>query len=64
MKISEVFPEYVFQRLGKGYNVVATDFKRGAYVPLLEKTVVYVQKLVDEATKDKTVKFWQLEESE
>lgn len=58
MKISEVYPEYVFQRLGKGLKVVAIDFNKGLYIDLGIKTVMEVQKLLTVAN----VKFFQLEE--
>ena len=34
MKITDVYPEYVFQRLGAGKTVVAVDFKKGQYLSL------------------------------
>ena len=38
MKISEVYPEYVFQRLQK-YRVDAVDFGRMEYIDLTGQTV-------------------------
>lgn len=61
MKITSVYPEYVFQRLGAGYDVDAVDFKRKMYVDLDGQTVNYVQQLVLRATRDKDVQFFQLE---
>lgn len=57
MKISEVYPEYVFQRLGKGLRVDAVDFNKSAYITLGTKTVMEVQKLI----AMNNVKFYQLE---
>ena len=60
MKISEVYPEYVFQRLGK-YRVVAVDFNKGEFVELVSRTVGQVQRLVEQAAQG-GVKFYQIEE--
>lgn len=60
MKISEVYPEYVFQRLGKGLDVDAIDFNKKQYLDLADKSVAFVQNLL---TKE-NVKFYQLEEGE
>lgn len=60
MKISEVYPEYVFQRLGK-YRVVAVDFNKGEFVELVNRTVGQVQRLVEQAAQG-GVKFYQIEE--
>ncbi len=57
MKISEVYPEYVFQRLQK-YRVVAVDFNTGEFLELASKTVGFVQKLISKPN----VKFYQIEE--
>lgn len=57
MKISEVYPEYVFQRLQK-YRVVAVDFNTGEFLELASKTVGFVQKLIAK----QYVKFYQIEE--
>lgn len=59
MKISEVYPEYVFQRIAK-YKVVAVDFNIGAYIDLSMQTVAQVQRLVEKAN----VKFYQIEYTE
>lgn len=61
-KISEVYPEYVFQRLGAGYNVDAVDYKKQTYIDLSGQTVGAVQMLIARANRDKDVKFWQIEE--
>ncbi len=61
MKISEVYPEYVFQRLGAGYNVDAVDYKKQSYIDLSGQTVGAVQNLITRAAKDKDIKFWQIE---
>ena len=60
MKISEVYPDYVFQRLGK-YRVVAVDFNKGEFVELVNRTVGQVQRLVEQAAQG-GVKFYQIEE--
>ena len=64
MKISEVYPEYVFQRLGAGKKVDAVDFKKGSYVDLSGQLVSVVQHLILRASSDKDIKFFQLEEEE
>ena len=64
MKISEVYPEYVFQRLGKGMKVIAVDFKKGSYIDLSGQFVSVVQHLILRADADKDVKFFQLEEEQ
>lgn len=61
MKISEVYPEYVFQRLGK-YRVVAVDFNKGEFIELVNRTVGQVQRLVEQAAQG-GVKFYQIEEA-
>ena len=60
MKISEVYPEYVFQRLGK-YRVVAVDFMKGEYIDLQSRTVGQVLRLVEQAAQG-GIKFYQIEE--
>lgn len=59
MKITEVYPEYVFQRIAK-YKVVAVDFNVGAYIDLSMQTVAQVQRMVEKAN----VKFYQIEYDE
>lgn len=61
MKISEVYPEYVFQRLGK-YRVVAVDFMKGEYIDLQSRTVGQVLRLVEQASQG-GIKFYQIEEA-
>lgn len=61
MKISEVYPEYVFQRLGK-YRVVAVDFMKGEYIDLQSRTVGQVLRLVEQAAQG-GIKFYQIEEA-
>lgn len=63
-KISEVYPDYVFQRLGAGYTVDATDYKRKDYIDLTVVTVGALQQLIIRANRDKDIKFWQIEETE
>ena len=60
MKISEVYPEDVFQRLGK-YRVVAVDFMKGEYIDLQSRTVGQVLRLVEQASQG-GIKFYQIEE--
>lgn len=60
MKISEVYPEYVFQRLGK-YRVVAVDFMKGEFIDLQSRTVGQVLRLVEQASQG-GIKFYQIEE--
>ena len=59
MKISTVYPEYVFQRLGAGKDVDAVDFARNVYVDLDGQTVNYVQQLVSRATASGEIQFFQ-----
>lgn len=61
MKISEVYPDYVFQRLGK-YRVVAVDFNKGEFIELQTRTVGQVLRLVEQAASG-TIKFYQIEEA-
>lgn len=61
LKISEVYPEYVFQRLGKNLEISAADFTRRMFLELSSQSVSYVQQLVERATDDKDVKFYQIE---
>lgn len=56
MKISEVYPDYVFQRLAK-FRVVAVDFNTGEFIELASKTVGYVQRLLEKPN----VKYYQIE---
>lgn len=63
-KISEVYPEYVFQRIGAGKDVDAVDFKRKTYVDLDGQTVQGVQQLVTRAKNSGEVKFYQFETEE
>lgn len=62
IKISTVYPEYVFSRLGAGKDVDAVDFKKKAYVDLDGQLVGAVQALVVRANNDKDVQFFQIEE--
>ena len=58
LKISDVYPEYVFQRLGAGKDVDAINFEKMLYIDLAGQTVTNVQKLLN----DPNVKFFQKEE--
>lgn len=59
MKISTVYPEYVFQRLGAGKDVDAVDFARNVYVDLDGQAVNYVQQLISRATASGEIQFFQ-----
>lgn len=65
MKITDVYPEYVFQRLGAGKTVVAVDFKKGQYLSLEGTTVSQLQFLISQCDpKDITknyIRFYQIE---
>ena len=63
-KITTVYPEYVFQRLGAGKDVDAVDFKKKSYIDLDGQLVGAVQTLVVRATNDKDVQFFQIEQEE
>ncbi len=58
MKITEVYPEYVFQRLGKGLTVDCVDYRKKQYIDLKGVSVQMVQNLLTR----QDVKFFQLEE--
>lgn len=64
MKVTTVYPEYVFQRLGAGKDVDAVDFKKKTYVDLDGMTVGALQQLIVRAAADKDVQFFQLEPDE
>lgn len=64
MKITKVYPEYVFQRIGAGKEVNAVDHKKKQYVVLSEQIVQKVQSYIDRATEDNSVEFYQIEEEE
>ena len=64
MKISKVYPEYVFQRIGAGKEVNAVDHKKKQYVVLADLTVSKVQAYVTRATTDASVEFYQIEQDE
>lgn len=64
IKISTVYPDYVFTRLGAGKDVDAVDFKKKTYVDLEGQLVGAVQQLVVRATNDKDVQFFQIEQEE
>lgn len=63
-KISEVYPEYVFQRIGAGKDVDGVDFKRKTYVDLDGLTVGALQQLIVRAKNTGEVKFYQFDEVE
>lgn len=60
LKISEVYPEYVFQRLGAGKNVDAVNFEKSTYIDLAGQTVSNLQRLL----ADSSIKFFQIEVEE
>lgn len=57
MKISRVYNEYVFPRLGQGLKIVAVDFKKGLFMDLNTQTVGAIQMML----KNENVWFCQLE---
>jgi len=59
MKISEVYPEYVFQRLAK-FRVVAVNFNTNEFLELASLTVGQVKRLIEM----QNVKFYQIETEE
>lgn len=65
MKITDVYPEYVFQRLGAGKNVVAVDFKKGLFLSLESESITQLQWLISQCDpKDITknyIRFYQIE---
>lgn len=64
MKISKVYPEYVFQRIGAGKEVNAVDHRKKQYITLADQTVVKVQSYITRATEDNSVEFYQIEQDE
>lgn len=62
MKISEVYPDYVFTRL-QVYKVHAVDFKRMAYIDLDGQTVIAIKQLIARAQAGEGIKFYQIEEA-
>lgn len=62
-KISTVYPEYVFQRLGAGKDVDAVDFKCKTYIDLDGQTVAGLQQLISRAGQNE-VQFFQIEQEE
>lgn len=58
IKISEVYPDYVFTRLGAGKDVDAVDYKRKQYIDLEGQTIGAVQTMLSR----EGVKFFQIEE--
>lgn len=60
LKISDVYPEYVFQRLGAGKNVDAVNFEKSTYIDLAGQTVSNLQRLL----ADPNIKFFQIEVEE
>ena len=63
MKISEVYPEYVFQRLAIK-RVVAVDFIKGEFIELETKTAGQIRRLVEQAKAEgQIIKFYQYDEA-
>ena len=60
MKITRVYTEYVFQRLGQDFKVIAIDFKKGLFTDLNSQTVGAIQMML----KNENVWFFQLEPAE
>lgn len=64
MKISEVYPEYVFQRIGAGKHVVCVDYNKSEFIDLEVKTVGQVRRYVELAqTAGQIIKFFQYDEA-
>lgn len=62
MKISEVYPEYVFTRLATK-RVVAVDYLKGEFIELENKSAGQIRKYVELAkTEGQLIKFWQYDE--
>lgn len=63
MKISEVYPEYVFQRLAIK-KVVCLDFVKGEFIELENKTAGQIRRYVELATTaGQIIKFYQYDEA-
>lgn len=60
MKITRVYNEYVFPRLGQDIKIVAVDFKKGLFTDLNTQTVGAIQIML----KNENVWFFQLEPAE
>ena len=60
MKISEVYPEYVFQRIGAGKDVIAVDFERRTFLEIGKMTIAAVHALILRAANG-GVHFYQIE---
>lgn len=60
LKISEVKPDYVFDRLQNGIKCIAINFERGEYIDLSGQNVRNVQCLMAK----ENVKFYTVEGSE
>lgn len=61
IKTSKVYPEYVFTRIGAGYEVNAIDHTRKQYVVLTDIIVSRVQGYINRANSDNSVEFVQVE---
>ena len=63
MKISEVYPEYVFQRLATK-RVICVDFNKGEFIELETKTAGQIRRYVELATTaGQLIKFYQYDEA-
>lgn len=63
MKITECYPDYVFTRIGAGYDVVCVDFERRTFIEISKMTIAAVAALIQRAANG-GVKFYQYEKTE
>lgn len=61
MKVTEVAPEYVYNRINAGSIVDAVDYKKREYNELQNRKIGELNFLLDRAKTDKDVKFFQLD---
>ena len=61
MKVSEVAPEYVYNRINAGSIVDAVDYKKKEYLELKGRTIGELNFLLQRAKTEKDVKFFQLD---
>lgn len=64
MKISEVYPEYVFQRLAIK-RVICIDFIKGEFIELETKTAGQIRRYVEQSrSAGQLIKFYQYDEAQ
>lgn len=61
MKVTEVAPEYVYNRINAGSIVDVVDYKKKEYIELTGRTIGELNFLLSRAKTDKDVKFFQLD---